>query len=310
MNPIALLFAGQGAQHVGMGREFHDENAPARAVFEEADRLLDLPLRQICFHGPEADLIQTSWCQPGIFVHSLAALAAVRAARPDLQFQAAAGLSLGEFTALTAAGWTPFATGLRLVRRRGQLMQDACEKTAGAMASILGLDLERLQAVCAEADVDIANLNCPGQIVISGDKEAIAKAVALAKARGAKRALPLTVAGAYHSRLMRAAAEQLADDMAGVNFLSGEIPVISNVTAQPHDAQHLRRRLVEQVTSPVRWEESMRGLLSRGFRTFLELGPGEVLAGLMRRIAPAANVVSVSRPSDLAKLSVFSDGSA
>lgn len=310
MKRIALLFSGQGAQYVGMGRELHDQSAPARAIFEEADRILDLPLRQTCFHGPEADLTQTAWCQPGIFVHSLAALAAVRAVRPDLRFQAAAGLSLGEFTALTAAGWMTFETGLRLVRRRGQLMQDACEKTAGAMASILGLDLDRLQAVCAEAGVDVANLNCPGQIVISGEKEAITKAVALAKARGAKRALPLTVAGAYHSRLMKSAAEQLAVDMASLRFRPGETLVISNVTAQPHALSHIQRRLVEQVTSPVRWEESMRALLSQGFQAFLELGPGEVLAGLMRRIAPAANVVSVSRPSDLAKLSVFSDGSA
>jgi [acyl-carrier-protein] S-malonyltransferase len=232
----------------------------------------------------------------------MAALAAVRAARPNLVFQAAAGLSLGEFTALTAAGWMTFEDGLLIVRRRGQLMQEACDRTAGTMASVMGLPLDALKAVCAEADVDLANLNCPGQIVISGAKPAIAKAIELAKARGAKRALPLTVAGAYHSRLMKTAAEQLAPDLETTKISTGAVPVIGNVTALPHEPDLVRKRLVEQVTSPVRWEDSVRLLLSQGFHHFLELGPGEVLAGLMRRIEPSAQVISVSRPSDLEKL--------
>jgi [acyl-carrier-protein] S-malonyltransferase len=181
-------------------------------------------------------------------------------------------------------------------------MQEACDRTAGTMASVMGLPLDALKAVCAEADVDLANLNCPGQIVISGAKPAIAKAIELAKARGAKRALPLTVAGAYHSRLMKSAAEQLAPDLETTKISAGVMPVIGNVTALPHGPDLVRKRLVEQVTSPVRWEDSVRLLLSQGFHRFLELGPGEVLAGLMRRIEPSAQVISVSRPSDLEKL--------
>jgi [acyl-carrier-protein] S-malonyltransferase len=302
MEKIAFLFAGQGAQHVGMGKELYAESPAARAVFDDADRILGLPLSATCFEGPEATLTQTAWCQPGIFVHSMAALAAARAARPNLACQAAAGLSLGEFTALAAAGWMRFEDALRIVRRRGQLMQEACDRAAGAMASIIGLDLEPLRAVCAEAGVDVANLNCPGQIVISGEKAAIASAIQLAKARGAKRALPLAVAGAYHSRLMKPAAEQLAPDLAAVALSAGPVPVVGNVTALPHEPGLVRQRLVEQVTSPVRWEESMRALLAQGFRRFVEFGPGEVLAGLMRRIDPAAQVASIGRPADLGKL--------
>jgi [acyl-carrier-protein] S-malonyltransferase len=302
MEKIALLFAGQGAQSVGMGKELFDQVPAARQVFEEADRVLGVKLTEVCFNGPEDRLTDTSWCQPAIFTHSLAALAAVQAARPGFQFQAAAGLSLGELTALTAAGWMNFSDGLRTVRRRGELMQEACRQTQGGMASVMGMDLEKLRAVCDEAGVQVANLNCPGQIVISGEKAGIERAAALAKERGAKRALPLTVAGAYHSRLMQSAADQLQAHLASLAVQSAGIPVISNVTAQPHDAASLKSQLVKQVTSSVRWEDSMRHLLGQGFRSFIELGPGDVLAGLLKRIDKEARVVSVGKPADLAKL--------
>ncbi len=302
MNSIALLFPGQGAQFVGMGREFFESSDPARSVFEKANEILGVDLARVCFEGPEEKLTQTTWCQPALFTHSLAALAAVRAAFPQLAFQAAAGLSLGEFTALTAADWLSFEEGLKIVRRRGELMQQACEATQGGMASILAIELEPLRTVCAESDVDIANLNCPGQIVISGSKAGIEKAVALAKEKGAKRAMPLTVAGAYHSRLMQSAATQLAAALEPVSFQPSSIPVISNVTAQSHDHPTLKQRLVEQVTSSVRWEESMRHLILQGFSTFLELGPGEVLAGLMKRIDRSATVLTIGKPADLEKL--------
>ncbi len=307
MNSIALLFAGQGAQTVGMGRELYESSDAARTVFEQANDILKTDLSRVCFEGPEDKLTQTTWCQPAIFTHSLAALAAVRASLPAFTIQATAGLSLGEFTALTAAGWLSFEDGLRIVRRRGELMQQACEATQGAMASILALDLETLRGVCAEAEIDIANLNCPGQIVISGSKAGIEKAILLAKEKGAKRAMPLTVAGAYHSRLMDPAAAELGKALTPVSFQASDIPVISNVTALPHAPETVKQKLVEQVTSPVRWEESMRCMIARGCRTFLELGPGDVLAGLMKRIDKGVTVITIGKPADLEKLSKLTE---
>lgn len=305
MEKLALLFSGQGAQHVGMGRELYDNSPASREIFDQADQILGVGLKQVCFEGPELELTQTSWCQPAIFTHSLAALAAVRAAQPNLVFQAAAGLSLGELTALTAAGWLTFQDGLRLVRRRGELMQQACESSEGTMASILGMEAEPLRAVCEECGVDLANLNGPGNIVISGNKPGVEKAIALAKERGAKRALPLMVAGAYHSRLMKSAAVAFEASLATTTFQASSISVISNVSALPHDPSEVKKGLVDQVTSSVRWDDSMRGLISQGFRKFIELGPGEVLAGLMNRIDREVQIISISKTTDLEKLSTL-----
>lgn len=294
MSKTALLFAGQGAQFVGMGRDLATQYPAARALFEQANAALGYDLARICFEGPETELTRTENAQPGIYLVSWVALELLRAAVPGLAFEATAGLSLGEFTALAAAGALGFEDGLRVVRLRGRYMQEACEATRGGMAAIINLDEGPTREVCAEAGVELANLNCPGQLVISGEAEAIARACELAKARGAKRALPLAVAGAYHSRLMASAQARLAVELAGVTVSTPSVPVVANVTARPHeDATAIKDLLVQQVCASVRWEESIRWLVSQGFTRFLELGPGKALAGFMKRIAPEALVLSV-----------------
>jgi len=295
MSKTALLFAGQGAQVVGMGRDLAERFPAARAWFDRANTALGCDLTGICFHGPEAELQKTEYAQPGIFLVGWVAHQLLREHAPRLEFQATAGLSLGEFTALTAAGAMDFDDGLRVVRLRGQYMQEACEATKGGMAAVIGLAEEPTREACAEAGVELANLNCPGQLVISGAADKIARACELAKARGAKRAIPLNVAGAYHSVLMAGAQPRLAAALAGVTVRAPSVPVISNVTAQPHGTpEEIRQRLVEQVTSSVRWEASMRLLLADGFTRFIELGPGSALSGFMKRIDPTAKMLNIA----------------
>ena len=301
MIKTALLFAGQGAQVVGMGRDWARELPTARSWFDRANAALGYDLAALCFDGPEAELTRTENAQPGIFLVSWVALQLLRERVPGLSFQATAGLSLGEFTALTAAGALGFEDGLNLVRQRGRFMQEACEATRGGMAAIIGLDETPTREVCAQAGVTLANLNCPGQLVISGPAEHIAQACELARARGARRALPLPVAGAYHSPLMASAQPKLQAELERVTLRPPAVPVIANVTARPHDGpETLRARLVEQVTSPVRWEESMRYLIEQGFTRFLELGPGTALTGFMKRIAKTAQVYNVADMASLA----------
>lgn len=295
MSKTALLFAGQGAQVVGMGKDLAATSATAQAWFARANTVLGYDLARLCFAGPEAELTKTEHAQPGIFLVSWVCLELLRERVPGLTFAATAGLSLGEFTALTAAGSLRFEDGLRLVRQRGRFMQEACEVTRGGMAAIIGLDEDATRAVCAEAGVVLANLNCPGQLVISGEADRIAQAVELAKARGAKRAIPLAVAGAYHSPLMVSAQPKLAAELARVNLMPPAVPVISNVTAQPHEGpERMAARLGEQVTAAVRWEESMRYLLAQGFTRFIELGPGSALSGFMKRIDRNTQVHNVA----------------
>jgi [acyl-carrier-protein] S-malonyltransferase len=240
-------------------------------------------------------LTKTENAQPGIFLVSWVAFELLKEQLPSLTFQAAAGLSLGEFTALTAADAITFEDGLKLVRQRGRFMQEACEATRGSMAAIIGLEEAPTREVCAQAGVVLANLNCPGQLVISGETEKITKACELAKTKGAKRALPLAVAGAYHSPLMASAQSKLQAELARVNITEPKVTVVSNVTAQPHNnAESIRSRLVEQVTSSVRWEESMRHLLAEGFTRFIELGPGAALSGFMKRIDKNAIMLNVA----------------
>jgi [acyl-carrier-protein] S-malonyltransferase len=295
MHKTALLFAGQGAQYVGMGKDLCGQYPSAKACLDASSQILDFDLPSLCFNGPESELTKTENAQPAIFVISWVCLQLLRERLPAFRFDAAAGLSLGELSALTAAGVFDFQDGLKIARQRGHFMQEACELTVGGMAAIVGLDLEGVSAACAEAGVEVANLNCPGQIVISGPADGIAQACQLAKAKGAKRAISLPVAGAYHSRLMAGARSKVADLLAATPMNRPVVEVISNVTARPHEGpEEIARLLVEQVTSPVRWEDSMRYLLGQGFARFVELGPGTTLTGFLKRIEPEAQSFNVA----------------
>lgn len=299
---VVLLFSGQGAQKLGMGSDLVAAFPAAAALFAEARAALGFDLTEVMAHGPADTLTRTSYCQPALYLHGLAVLAALRDQLPGLTVAACAGLSLGEFTAHAAAGTFSFSDGLRLVAARGRFMDDACAATRGAMAAMIGGEEAAVRALADECDVDVANLNAPGQIVLSGSEEGIALAIAGAKARGIRLAKPLQVAGAYHSRLMRSAQDQLAAELAGTPLTAPAVPVISNVTAGPvADPSEIRRTLVAQVTGSVRWSESMQFLLSQGHTQFLELGPGGVLAGLMGRIDKTARVLSIEDTASLEK---------
>jgi len=298
MSKTALLFAGQGAQVVGMGKDLAEKFPSAQAWFDRANAALGYDLTKVCFEGPEAELTKTEHAQPGIFLVSWVAFQLLKEQVPNLKFEATAGLSLGEFTALTAAGALSFEDGLRVVRQRGKFMQEACDVTKGGMAAIIGLDEAPTREVCAEAGVVLANLNCPGQLVISGEAEKIAKACELAKAKGAKRALPLPVAGAYPSPLMASAQPKLAAELAAAKLSAPTVPVISNVTAQAHGAD-ISAKLVEQVCASVLWENSVRALLAQGFTRFIELGPGTALSGFMKRIDKTATMLNVADAASL-----------
>lgn len=295
MSKTALLFAGQGAQAVGMGKDLAAAFPFAQAWFDRANAALGYDLASVCFNGPDAELTKTENAQPGIFLVSWVAFQLLKERVPALKFEATAGLSLGEFTALTAAGALSFEDGLRVVRQRGRFMHEACEVTQGGMAAVIGLDEAPTRELCAEAGVVLANLNCPGQLVISGEAEKIAKAIELARPKGARKAVPLPVAGAYHSPLMASAQPKLQSELARTKISTPGVPVISNVTAQPHGRpDQISARLVEQVTSAVRWEESIRCLLAQGFTRFIELGPGTALSGFMKRIDKNAQMLNVA----------------
>ena len=283
-----------------MGKDLAATSPTAKGLFDRANAVLGYDLATICFDGPDAELTKTEHAQPGIYLVSWVALSLLRERVPGLEFHATAGLSLGEFTALAAADVLSFEDGLRVVGQRGRFMQEACETTQGGMAAIIGLEEEPTREVCAATGVTLANLNCPGQIVISGASDRIPAALEPAKARGAKRAIPLPVAGAYHSPLMAGAQPKLAAELARITLRPATVPVIANVTAQPHGpTESIAPLLVEQVTSSVRWEASMRYLLAQGFTRFIELGPGNALAGFLRRIDKSVPVLNIA---DIASL--------
>ncbi len=283
---IILLFTGQGSQAVGMGRSLAESSSAAGELLERASAELDFDLREVMFKGPEEVLTRTSRCQPALYVHGLMCVEALREKLGDeLRIEAAAGLSLGEFTAHAAAGSFGFLQGLRLVAKRGQFMEEACEATEGSMAAMIGGDEDNVRHWAEACGLDFANLNCPGQIVVSGSREGIAKAVSGAKEAGVRMAKEIKVAGAYHSSLMQSAQDKLAAELKEVEFGRPAFPVISNLTARPAtEPGEIRRTLEAQVTGSVRWSNSMDYLLEKEGSHFLEAGPGKVNTGLMGRI--------------------------
>ena len=306
---IALLFAGQGAQAVGMGRDLAEKFPAVGDLFREADAILGRSLSGIAFSGPESELVKTANCQPALFVHGLACLAALKtelaalgAEFPALNPHIAAGLSLGEFTAHAAAGTFNFADGLRLVAERGRLMQEACEWTTGAMAAMIGGDEAIVRQLASDFDVDVANFNSPGQIVLSGDESKIEALLEVARDRGVRKCAKLNVAGAYHSRLMRGAADQLVLTLAKTPMQAPAFPVVANVTARPvADPAEIRNALAAQVTGSVRWTETIEFLVDvEKVELFLELGPGGVIAGLVKRTRKDTPVLSITDCASLA----------
>lgn len=300
MSDFVLLFSGQGAQKVGMGKDFAEASASAAALARAADTALGFPLSEIMFEGPEEELTRTSRCQPALYVHGMMALSLLKERLPGLNPVAAAGLSLGEFTAHAAAGTFSFEDGLRIVCQRGAFMEEACNATEGSMAALIGGEEDQVEALAKAVDVDIANLNAPGQIVLSGTVSGIDAAVERAREFGIRRAIKLKVAGAYHSRLMQSAQDKLAVELASMDLATPAIPVVCNYSATPTTtADEIRGALERQVTGSVRWTQSIRQLVAMGHTRFLELGPGKVIAGLVAKIDNAATVHSIE---DLASL--------
>lgn len=307
-NTTAFIFPGQGSQAVGMGKLLAAEFAAARETFQEADSILGQDFSALMWDGPDSALNDTLNTQPALFIHSIAALRVLQTLQPGALPFAAAGHSLGQLSALTAAGAISFADGLRLVRKRGELMKKAGEINPGGMAAILGVDIPTLDRVCAEASsgaelVQVANDNCPGQVVISGHKPALERAMAGAKAAGAKRALPLAVSIAAHSPLMDSIQGEWNDAVAAAAFVDAPVRVIGNVSAQPVSAaEALRNEIRAQMQNRVRWTESVQWLAANGVRTYLELGSGAVLGGLVKRIAEGVVALSLGNPADFSSL--------
>jgi len=303
MTAVAFVFPGQGSQYVGMGKDLYERNEEARSVFQRADRLLGFPLSQLCFEGPEEELRQTKNTQPAIFLHSVV----LSHLLSDHSAAMAAGHSLGEYSALVHAGALSFEDGLRLVRLRGELMQQAGVERPGTMAAVIGLQPADVEEVCREAAafgiVQPANFNSPGQIVISGSVEGVRKAMELAKGRGAKLTKELPVSGAFHSPLMASAGEGLRAALLKTTINEASIPVYTNVTARPvRRAEEIKEMLYLQLTKPVRWEESVVNMAADGAGVFVEIGPGKVLQGLIKRIAGSAQTRGIEKHDDVTEV--------
>jgi [acyl-carrier-protein] S-malonyltransferase len=305
MPKVAYLFPGQGSQEPGMGRDVYEASAAARAVFDEADAVLGFPLSRLCFEGPAVELTRTVNAQPAIMVASVALLRAAQelgAAALGGEPELVAGHSLGEYSAVVATGALPFADALRLVRRRGELMEQCGELEPGAMAAVLGMDTEVVFALAAEAGVEVANVNAPGQVTVSGAVTGVLKAMELAKARGASRVVQLDVSGAFHSRLMRPAQQGLVAAVAAAPFAGASVPLVGNSTALlVQTAEGLRVELVQGLTRPVLWAASVQTMAAEGVERYVEIGPGRVLTGLVRRTVEGAKTANVNSLTSITK---------
>lgn len=303
MVECAYIFPGQGAQYVGMGKDLYDNCAPAKEIFEQANRTLDFDIAKLCFEGPIEELTKTANCQPAILVVSIAALKTFRVENKRFKPKVALGLSLGEYSALVAAGSLAFGDAVRLVRLRGQFMEDAARQFPGKMASLIGASVEAAEEISKEAGCEIANLNCPGQVVISGSEASIEKAVNISKDKGVKRAVILQVSGAFHSSLMTQAGHRLKEEILKVSFFEPEFPIISNINAGPEThPKEITENLIDQVSCSTRWEESIRYVSSQKINTFLEIGPGNILNGLIKRIDPSLIVHNIEKSDDIKNL--------
>lgn len=308
MVDVAYLFPGQGAQHVGMGKDFYQACPPAKEIFNTADKVLGFSLSKICFEGPAEDLIKTKYAQPAILTVSLALLRSLEDKFKD-KFRpvATAGLSLGEVTALVAAGSISFEDAVYLVKKRGEFMDEAAAENSGGMVSVIGLEREILDKIAKESGTEVANLNCPGQIVISGRKENISRAVELANKAGAKKSIVLEVSGPFHCSLMKSAGVKLKTILDKIKIEPPKIPIVTNVTANfENTVEEIRRNLICQMNMPTLWEDSIRLMAEKGIKTYLEIGPGRVIKGLVRRIDSSLEVINIEKISDLAVFKILS----
>ncbi len=306
MTNVALIFPGQGAQRIGMGREFYDASPEARKIFDQAELIIGSGFKQIIFEGPQEKLTSTAYCQPAILTMSIAALKAFEAHSKfkNVRIRYAAGLSLGEYSALASAGVLSFEETLKLVVKRAAFMEEATKQAKGAMAAVIGFDAAKLKEICQQTGAEVANFNSKEQIVITGHADKVAAACELIKTAGAKTAIPLEVSGAFHSTLMRPAAVKFEQAVGSVVITPGALQVISNVNALPHtEVDQIRRNLVAQITSSVQWVASVEYMMSQGVSDFIEIGPGKVLRGLIRKIDANARVVNIEKPDDILALS-------
>ena len=298
---VAYIFPGQGAQSVGMGKEFYENSTEAKAVFAAADKIIP-GLTDVVFNGPQEKLTATKYCQPAIFTYSIAALKALEA-HPKFKNVTpcfACGLSLGEYSALTACGALSFEETLKLVERRSFFMEEAAKLKKGAMAAVIGMDKDELIAICSRTGAEVANFNSPEQIVITGEADKVARASAMLQEQGAKRVIPLDVSGAFHSSLMRPAAAKFEVELKKAALQPSRLPILSNVDAKPAiDPEVIRRNLARQITSSVQWVDSVRNIACAGVTTFLEIGPGNILKGLIRKIDPSMVVHNIRKPADI-----------